>query len=170
MKCIFLILALVFIHTNAQGIPPELKCFMRGLTNRSCGAKIREVCDEYKGDDRKPIPIPKSQFGGECPIVGATIPLANSIAEANVDLPPCPCENGVGVIDILYVRQPGKILCNPSLQNTSDEFCFTCVARGGPGSAGLRGTVLKKPIVGTINFVCNANGEGISRKDSFCTF
>eukprot|EP00093_Oithona_nana_P012589 12589.XXX_488291_487774_1 [CDS] Oithona nana genome sequencing. len=150
MKCIFLIFALVFIHTNAQGIPPELKCFMRGLTNRSCGAKIRQVCSEFKGDDKKPIPIPKSQFGGQCPILGQVIPLASSIAEANVDLPPCPCENGVG--------------------STSDEFCFTCVARGGAQSAGLRGTVLKKPIVGTINFVCNANGEGISRKDSFCTF
>ena len=101
MKCIFLIFALVFIHTNAQGIPPELKCFMRGLTNRSCGAKIRQVCSEFKGDDKKPIPIPKSQFGGQCPMLGQVIPLASSIAEANVDLPPCPCENGVGVI--LYI-------------------------------------------------------------------
>ena len=98
MKNIVLILALVFVHAKAQGgIPEELKCFMRGLTNRSCGAKIREVCKEFNGDDKKPIPIPKSQFGGECPILGQVIPLANSIAEANIDLPPCPCENGVGV-------------------------------------------------------------------------
>ena len=102
MKNIVLILALVFVHAKAQGgIPEELKCFMRGLTNRSCGAKIREVCKEFNGDDKKPIPIPKSQFGGECPILGQVIPLANSIAEANIDLPPCPCENGVGVIKLL---------------------------------------------------------------------
>ena len=144
---------------------------MRGLTNRSCGAKIREVCKEFNGDDKKPIPIPKSQFGGECPILGQVIPLANSIAEANIDLPPCPCENGVGVKIYLLPHKDNFFKNFIFLfQNTSDEFCFTCVARGGPRSAGLRGTVLKKPVVGTINFVCNENGEGISRKDSFCTF
>ena len=97
MKSVAIILVLVFVAVSEaqRGIPPEIKCYIPGLLNSSCQSKLRSICKEFSGDDRKPIPMPKSRFGGQCPILGQVIPLSQDLS--SVDLPPCPCQGTIGV-------------------------------------------------------------------------
>ena len=95
MKSLFVTLLLLFAFVHCQSpdeIPEELKCFLRGFFK--CRSGLRTVCSNFKGNNRRPVPIPKRRFDGQCPILGQEIPKVDLKA---IDLPPCPCTNGTSV-------------------------------------------------------------------------
>merc|ERR1719369_1585731 len=114
---LFLVL-IGFAHCqqSSEAIPEELKCFLRGFFK--CRVGLQTLCADQEGNNRRPVPIPKRRFDGECPILGQKIP---KVDISNIELPPCPCSNGTG--------------------GDSVEVCFTCVDRE-------NGVVLKKPTEG----------------------
>ena len=88
--CVVLFLFLGFVYSQKPGeFPKELECFIKGFFK--CGPKIKNYCAEFKGDDRRPVPIPKDRLNGQCPILGQIMPLKDI---KYIDLPPCPCKDG----------------------------------------------------------------------------
>ena len=97
MKVAFVLILLIVIVSGQRGggveeIPPELKCFLKGFFK--CRTMLRTICSEFQGNNRRPVPIPKRRFEGNCPILGQTIP---KVDLKTVELPDCPCVDGNGV-------------------------------------------------------------------------
>ena len=92
MKTTLIFLAIFVAFASGQGseeIPPELRCFLRGFFK--CRSGLQSICSEFQGNNRRPVPIPKRRFNGQCPILGTQIPKTDL---KDIDLPPCPCTNG----------------------------------------------------------------------------
>ena len=89
--CLVLFVGIVSSQ-SADEIPPELKCFLKGFFK--CRKNLRSVCSEFEGNNRRPVPIPKRRFEGNCPILGQTIP---KVDLATISLPDCPCVDGNSV-------------------------------------------------------------------------
>ena len=94
--CLVLFVGIVSSQ-SADEIPPELKCFLKGFFK--CRKNLRSVCSEFEGNNRRPVPIPKRRFEGNCPILGQTIP---KVDLATISLPDCPCVDGNSV-RFLYI-------------------------------------------------------------------
>ena len=89
--CLVLFVGIVSSQ-SADEIPPELKCFLKGFFK--CRKNLRSVCSEFEGNNRRPVPIPKRRFEGNCPILGQTIP---KVDLSTISLPDCPCVDGNSV-------------------------------------------------------------------------
>lgn len=99
MKLVVLLVITLVGLVASQGreeIPPELRCFLKGFFK--CRSGLQSICAEFKGNNRRAVPLPKRRFNGQCPILGQTIPNVNL---DSVDLPPCPCVDGNQVISRL---------------------------------------------------------------------
>ena len=96
MKVAFFLLLIIgfVVSQGVEEIPPELKCYLKGFFK--CRAGLKDVCSEFKGNNRRAVPIPKDrkEFNGNCPILGTPIPKVNL---TEVELPDCPCMDGNGV-------------------------------------------------------------------------
>ena len=96
-----LVLLIGFVASQSvEEIPAELKCYLKGFFK--CRAGLKDVCSEFKGNNRRAVPIPKDreEFNGNCPILGQEIPKVNL---TEIELPDCPCEDGNGVSDLNFM-------------------------------------------------------------------
>ena len=95
---LFFALVTLFVLGSCQRdeIPPELKCFLKGFFK--CRTGLQSICSEFQGNNRRPVPIPKRRFNGQCPILGQNIP---KVDLATLDLPPCPCDGVNGVSGVI---------------------------------------------------------------------
>ena len=101
--CLVLFVGIVSSQ-SADEIPPELKCFLKGFFK--CRKNLRSVCSEFEGNNRRPVPIPKRRFEGNCPILGQTIP---KVDLATISLPDCPCVDGNSVRLLYFLNLLLKI-------------------------------------------------------------
>ena len=97
MKVAFFLLLIIgfVVSQSPEEIPPELKCYLKGLFK--CRAGLKDVCSQFEGRNRIAVPIPKDrkELNGNCTIpVGFPLPKVNL---TEVELPDCPCKDGNGV-------------------------------------------------------------------------
>jgi len=146
MKVAFFLLLIIgfVISQSPEEIPPELKCYLKGLFK--CRAGLKDVCSEFKGRNRIAVPIPKDrkELNGNCTIpVGFPLPKVNL---TEVELPDCPCVDGNG--------------------GGSIDICFTCLDRENynPEEKVLR--VIKSGQEGRITISCKDGNKGVDIKKS----
>jgi len=56
----FLFLGSAFSQ-GPEKVPEQLKCFIKGFFQ--CRKGLKDLCAEFEGDDRRPVPIPKYELG-----------------------------------------------------------------------------------------------------------
>ena len=104
---------------NFQVFYTWYKSFLKGFFK--CRKNLRSVCSEFEGNNRRPVPIPKRRFEGNCPILGQTIP---KVDLATISLPDCPCVDGNSVRFLYFLNSYGGPLRKIWNKITNNLFFF----------------------------------------------